>query len=1853
MEIGPGDITPVENADEILNGGSSTTNNSAFDPEAFFGVKKKTSSVNGPSGFSNFSALPSGIGQPKSSQPQIFTEKGAQDNKTPEQIANEKLQQQLNSAQQAYFAFHPELKNQLSIPERKDELHAASKKSNNLLQLGIKNADENFVRPLAKATADFVFSPLHGAYQFYVDTQNKILSALTGENIDDPNTQDVYSETAKSLNKFGDAYGQKDNYSIDQRVSHGIASAVPMVLGTLLMPESDVSELGWLGANLPEVTQAVTKGSQLGTLLGATQGFNAYGSSRDNGNSVSQSLKTGAEEGAKGFGSGLLLEGQSLLSQKLGGALVSKLSKMGLVRDGGLTDEAIKGLTVATVFGSTSALQDAVQGKPINVNNAIDNAATGLAFHFPSLLKGAIHSTEHLNDLEKAQTQEKVASFMNAPSDYLVSLKNEPISAVDLQAKAIKLAAEAEKEEDPTQKNSLLMASVAMQRASGLKGMTEDVIDHGDKMIEAVKNADFLNDPEKAQIIQKLSDIRDNNNPIAETKQQLGNKILENNSKIEQLQQIIATSKNPVDVSTAKAHLENAMNLHSEYNNALDNLTKGEINGTITHQNGAIIDNSQVKQNPIEPINIQNADQIATHSNVIDTPSLEQIQAGEQNANTSTSLPNEAPNSNNNPNESNENPQPTVRQEPLTSRLLSDNKIDISDPENKSLIDFVSEHGDDETARFLSENGIDTSKIGNVDPDHLNKILNSYDASANNPTNVNNTEPDNSATPQPGNSENAPVEKETKSVESIPNLSGVKTPELQFSTKQGKKNPIDPINISNDSNIGPYALMQDPKYTTAAGIQVSPIIDAELSKKTSEIFRDVSRNLKATITYKKIPNEKKRMLGVFDPTGELIKLKNRSDLPVLTHEIGHLVDERLGFVQLMNENEQAQKELKDLSVGGSKPSKNSQNPDLYRSKEGFAEFILNRTINPDATAEKFPELTKQFDKLVDKDVQSALKTLSDDIRTYDGATVSQQMSAQVGRRVKQKMSLGEKIDNVREKKITLMDALTGGEYGSSDFKLNFGDKIARAVFDAHSPLYKVNKILEDLGARENDDYGNLGSSHFKKMVRTFAGIGSKIDTVFKNGLIDGQNNYVLDEVTGQRKTFPWIFGPFAKDENFVKNTEELSNYMIAYRTLTNAEKFGRKEDITGIGAGLESDHSKAVRYMNEFNNFPAELQEQIKEGARRYRSFSNSILDYGADKGMISKELNEFLKTTGVDYVNLTRNKKGFADPEMESELEKKMASGNIGEIIKMSKGGNDEINDVYGNLAHLANTMIREADKNELRQLFLKPFRDEAGSSSDEKNPRLSDIGFKTLDTDGVKVFFDGKAEYYKLHPDIERALKSGDKTADLPPVLTFAAKGLRFGTTIVPAFQIRNILKDYQEVVLKSETGQSVYNDIASLFSGEHDHPSDSLYELFGGDQAGHYIKSKDSWNQKIQDIIDESVGNKNVGIIPGVKHAYELYKNFLEKGERLNRTPEFDRAYKLAKSKGLDDYQAGVHAAYEARDLMDFAVFGEWMKYVNQIIPFSNAGVQGWNRLARAAKEGNRVNFTIRALLSMALPAAITRIWIANQGLDQKYDQSPSYMKDLFNYIGDFGGKSFYIPRPYEAGLIGATTSRLMDQFIYKNPNAWDGFRDNAFNVLNPIPGAPKFPIVGTLGQIASNHEDFRGNQIVPDYEKDLDIYNKKGADNASNISKALSKIAYNQFGKQIDPRYTDFAVRDMLGNLGDLTLRASNQFNQKDRGKLGLAQFSGVTKDEYSLSSAKDVQYALSEFRRAGMTQNSDYKNLIGKLKEYNQLSSDDKTKPNKRKQILDDVAALRKAMDEDGRIEKHIKNNTAKIPDFLK
>lgn len=275
-----------------------------------------------------------------------------------------------------------------------------------------------------------------------------------------------------------------------------------------------------------------------------------------------------------------------------------------------------------------------------------------------------------------------------------------------------------------------------------------------------------------------------------------------------------------------------------------------------------------------------------------------------------------------------------------------------------------------------------------------------------------------------------------------------------------------------------------------------------------------------------------------------------------------------------------------------------------------------------------------------------------------------------------------------------------------------------------------------------------------------------------------------------------------------------------------------------------------------------------------------------------------------------------------------------------------------------------------------------------------------------------------------------------------------------------------------------------------------------------------------------------------------------------ERANLTAEQATriaTYHKLKGQGLSELEAAVRA----RDVtVDFAKSGNTMKVINQMLPFSNAGLQGAANTVRLIKDNPRQALIASSALAMPTIAA----YLNNQRFEtSKMIPDYEYVNSWVFQIGEGERKAdprypdaapekfpLYVKIP--KGPLGAFVTAPVElalrlAFAKDDRSVAEHFLEGAktmataISPLEPNVSAILPPLGGAAVGIATGQDLYRDAPIVPQREQNRPAELQYGPETSS-LAVALGE----RF--KVSPRMVEFAIKDYTAGVGSQALWLSD-------------------------------------------------------------------------------------------------------------
>jgi len=839
---------------------------------------------------------------------------------------------------------------------------------------------------------------------------------------------------------------------------------------------------------------------------------------------------------------------------------------------------------------------------------------------------------------------------------------------------------------------------------------------------------------------------------------------------------------------------------------------------------------------------------------------------------------------------------------------------------------------------------------------------------------------------------------------------------------------------------------------------------------------------------------RERAYGIYKNNSEIIRIKEKNDIPVALHELSHHLDKKYR----LSSGEKVSNELLNLAVAPKKA------PYLLKIKEGVAEFGRYYMTNREYAKKVAPFYFEAFEKAInnDPDMKNKIETLSNMVNDY--------LNQSPLNRVLSHVDFGDEgislWGNVKSKALDFKQS----------FRKNFVDEL--------DPL---KQIINDItGGKElpiNKDAYSL--------LRLNNGVTGKVRVALEYGIVDGKGNKVDKSL-----------------KEIIEPVSDRVDEFVAYLSALRANDLMNRDIETGF-------NKKDVEEILKLYENDKVFQDASKD---LYKFQNQILQKTLVNSGIISKDALKEYNRANPHYVPFYRvMDENFKQSKDSLSKKPKNIKGSTRDIINplesiikntYSYMMIADKNDAYKSLFNLANTYDGTGkwfDRVPTDMVGTKVPTDAIKDILEQLNLDQEDVNYDEVFTtifrpaynqkgNIITVMDEGKPVHYEIIDkelyDILAPANEGKKENILLKLLNGGATALRTGATHSPEFVFRNPIRDTLDATTYSKSGFVPFVDtIRGIF--EIAGKSDLYYKWLesGGSGSSYTNAQRTTLKNTLKGILPEVAdGNKPKlkravdNTVNAAKHPLKTYldvvgniSNMMEEGTRVG---EFKRT--LEKTNDLKK------SALESRNItVDFSRSGIQARDLNRYIAFLNANIQGLDKMITSFKE-RPVATTLKALAYLTIPSLIIR---AMQD-DEKMEKIPQWEKDTY-WVFFAGDTPIKIPKPQGLGQLFATIpERALDFIKTKDADAFDGLAQRLISSYSPIDSPTSLIPTGgqPLIENATNYSFFRQQPIVkqslqnrsPKYQYD---------ENTSTIAKALGNLG-------VSPKKVDNIISGYFGNLG---------------------------------------------------------------------------------------------------------------------
>lgn len=948
-----------------------------------------------------------------------------------------------------------------------------------------------------------------------------------------------------------------------------------------------------------------------------------------------------------------------------------------------------------------------------------------------------------------------------------------------------------------------------------------------------------------------------------------------------------------------------------------------------------------------------------------------------------------------------------------------------------------------------------------------------------------------------------------------------------------KNNPVVDVSRGSSDDVEYMIRPQTPPTQQAPTQRVGAQQGNTLS--LSEIVERLRHDFGVNVTIGHVRGS--GVLGTYSNTTNGIRSRLYNDLPTISHELGHHLDNRYGITDSVPSAVSA--EL--IMCAGSQKRGNA----TQTMKEGLAEFIRLYLQNSETATIYYPNIESLIRTRVDANDMALLDALANEVNAYyvqsEKTAASSIVSAEAGN--SDSRTLGEKImDKGHQAYQDFVDSLHGIKLFSDRYG---GNAYTLAMNSAYSDAVAANAIRGD---QLRDLNGNIVGDGLRKALR-----GVKLSNKAEYAAF---NEYLVVR-----------HGP-----------ERLREHMRVFA----------------------NDRQNSTTWMNQRQSELESQYPEFRAAADRlYKYQRNVLFAYGVQTGLISQEAYDKWGARWSFYVPFNRQmdeksyngrgvKRGFANQN--STIRRARGSGR--NIV-------NPLENVFSNTAKLITASMRntvmqeivrmvESNPDDMTANWLERVPDPIRVQRDNVSPVKSQIAHEaqnafvlnddldalsdilqnvddilieyrraatSRDNRVVTVLNGGQQSFWKINDELLFDSLVNMEPQRIPSVLRLLTNTNHLITSNLTGNNVvwsifsnapRDLMtaltysKDKNLIHMVANIGKSYVNSFRGIKHVDKQSPMYQEFLSMGGGADSIY-----SSNRNIGKDARRMITGKREGVWDWVKSPLDLIEwisNTIEAGPRYAE-------YVARRNAGASPAEA-IYAAHDVT--VNFRRSGAKSRIINQVVPFFNANVQGVDKLARQMaasdvapadrKKVSGIRMGVWLGVCIALGALMVAINHGNEEKERDYATLSTYTKNNYFCIPLGDGKFLTIPKPREIAVPSSFSSAVLEYAWNSNENAFDDFGEYAIDMAAPpiadnlatavwklftespeSAGEEASNALGDLGLLGVTHylsanKDFLGRPIVSSSLENVEAKDQYTA-RTSKIAYAIGQ-AFNMSPVKID-------------------------------------------------------------------------------------------------------------------------------------
>lgn len=837
----------------------------------------------------------------------------------------------------------------------------------------------------------------------------------------------------------------------------------------------------------------------------------------------------------------------------------------------------------------------------------------------------------------------------------------------------------------------------------------------------------------------------------------------------------------------------------------------------------------------------------------------------------------------------------------------------------------------------------------------------------------------------------------------------------------------------------------------------------------------------------------KNRLGFYIPGKQAVRIKGKSDLEVASHEIAHLIDDRVPEIKRVYLNDKTlREELRGVSYDSSK------------IHEGFAEFVRLYMTQPEQAMDKAPNYYRWFDDLTQRhEYGPAIRQAQEGMSAWFNQDALHRAQSKIG----MQRDLNSALDGVF-------------------------DKFRQSSLDDLHGVYRMERSLkgkiEPLGAYE--------------ISRNTRGAGAMVDGAIRLGapIRKPDGSFVFNG-----KGLQQILDPVASElDSFLHYAVGRSARELQ---MQGREKLFTREEVNAMLALEKPEYKQAFNEYQQWNKAVldfAEAQGILNPHIRQMFSRQQYIPFYRAGQpgaynaGGVTGNWSGIKKLTGGDenlrpiLGNMIQNASMLIEASLKNE-----ARAKIVELASQKGGGKFLVKieadqrPVKIDKAQVKDELLKAAgiDPTAARMGMLDAEQAkvvEAIEQAIDQAPGFFEFMLHNQAPSGnvMAVLRNGKPEYYEVaDPLLFRAVQSLNRPAQnwLIRLLGWPKRIGQATITLTPDFMVANLARDTIMASIMSKAGFKPFMDsVRGMASRIKTDPAYQEFIANGGGFAS-YLRDEATFKAHLERFYTgKGIDYRTVLDTPDkLLYGLETIADAFEMSSRLGE-------YKRLRAKG----EHPRHAAYAAREIStDFAMRGDSKElgFLYDTVMFLRPAVVSMDRMARGLLHDENKG---------AIAAKAGTLALMSVGLYLVNRDKPEY-QDLADWDKD-GNWHFFIPQQdgstshlrypkiWEIGALASISERTMGKLLDDEPalgKSVAGIVRKVFN-LNLMP-----QIVAPLYEQATNRNSFTGAPIETPGMENVQPW-LRAKPTTSETMKALGEATRNlPEGAQVPPARAEALLR----------------------------------------------------------------------------------------------------------------------------